>query len=138
MACHQLIYISRPTIKITAAVLLDILKKSENKNHPHQISGLLVFHNGQFMQLMEGEKKAVRNLFETVKHDPRHTDVEIVLEVDSPERCMPAWAMGFSMSDSVDSEISNQVFYISIDDTKQICKLMKGDVGLQFLKFLGS
>ena len=137
MVCHQLIYISRPTVEVTQDVLLDILNKAQTINHKFKISGLLIFHNGKFMQLLEGGEKEVKDLFEKIQHDPRHSDVRILLETDRPNRCMPLWTMGFSMSGSVDNGLSNQGFYIAIDETRQLCEKMEADVGQKFLQLLG-
>jgi hypothetical protein len=137
LPCHQLIYTSLPQVEVTTEVLLDILEKAQKKNHALQITGLLVFHQGQFMQLLEGGEKEVKALFETIKADPRHTDVEVVLETDGT-RCMNTWTMGFCMSESSGSTICNQIFYISIDGTKRTCELLRSGIGQKILKFIAA
>ncbi|MBI1173825.1 MAG: protein kinase [Sideroxydans sp.] len=133
---HQLIYESRPTSEVTAEVLLDILSRTQYKNLRLGLSGLLVFHHGKFMQLLEGAEQDVKDLFEIIRRDPRHTDVKIILETNSPGRIMPSWVMGFH-ADSRDSEkISEQNFYISPDVIRQICESMEGAVGKTFMEFL--
>lgn len=96
MTCHQLIYLSHPTLEVKRDVLLDIFNKSQKKNLKLGISGLLVFHKGEFMQFLEGGEYVVKDLFAKIQHDPRHADVKILLETDSQERCLPTWTMGFA------------------------------------------
>jgi hypothetical protein len=137
MPCHQLIYTSQPTLEITEEILLDILSVSQNKNHKLRISGLLIFGNGKFIQLLEGNKEEVQDLFySTIQHDPRHTDIKVLLEAESPNRCMPTWTMGFSLLGNSVSEISNKHFYISPAETRQLCEMMEGEVGQILLAFL--
>ena len=134
---HQLIYVSRPTTAITEAELVDILTQSQYKNIRLDLSGLLVFHDGKFMQLLEGGKKEVDELFATIRRDPRHTDVKVVLETDCYHRCMPSWVMGFSTGGKIEDKISAQNYYIPPDVTMQICVSMEGDAGQKFLQFIG-
>jgi hypothetical protein len=137
MPCHQLIYTSQPTLEITEEILLNILRVSQNKNHNLRISGLLVFGNGKFIQLLEGDEKDVQDLFHsTIQRDPRHTDVKVLLEAESPTRCMPTWTMGFSALGNSAANISNQNFYIPLAETRQLCELMEGEVGQRLLAFL--
>ena len=136
MTIHQLIYTSRSTPAISDEVLLQILIKAQKKNYQLQLSGLLVLNKGAFMQLLEGGKKEVDELFEKIKNDPRHTDVKLVLETDSPKRCMPSWAMGISTEGHECDGISEQDYHIPIEVTRKICGLMEGEIGKKFLQFL--
>jgi hypothetical protein len=137
MPCHQLIYTSRSTTEVTEEILLNILSVSQNKNHNLRISGLLVFGNGRFIQLLEGDKENVQDLFySTIQRDPRHTDVKVLLETESPNRCMPTWTMGFSLLGNSASDISHQNFYISPTETRQLCEMMDGEVGQILMAFL--
>jgi hypothetical protein len=138
MSIYQLIYTSKPTPLMTEGVLLDILKKSQITNLESKLSGLLIFHNGTFMQLLEGEKKEVTELYKVIQNDPRHREVKIIFESVNPERCMPTWAMGLSMADHEADAISKQAFHIPIEVTRQICELMEGEAGRLFRQFLNT
>ena len=138
MTCHQLIYISHPTIESVEEALLDILKKAQSENYKLRISGLMVYHRGKFMQLLEGDEINVKNLFAKIQRDARHTDVKVLLEMDNPKRCFSTWAMGFGMSGCSNGFLSEQPFYFSVNDIKDICEALKGDVGEEFLKFLNA
>jgi serine/threonine protein kinase len=135
---HQVIYESIPTMETTIEELLNILKKSQYKNIRLDISGLLVFRNGKFLQLLEGEKKEVDQLFAMIQLDPRHKNVKVIMESDSHYRCMPSWVMGFSTDEKFEDEASTQSFYITPDVTRQICESLEGKVGSIFLKFIGN
>jgi serine/threonine-protein kinase len=133
---HQLVYVSRSISEITTTELVDILTRAQYKNLRLDVSGLLVFRDGRFMQLLEGAEKTVKDLFSTIRQDPRHTDVEVIWEHDSIARCMPSWVMGFSASEKGSEDISAQNFYIPPDATVQICESMEGEAGAHFLQFI--
>ena len=58
------------------------------------------------MQLLEGSKPAVLSLFAKIKDDPRHRDVVVLLESETPNRDFQQWSMGFK---KVDSNTSREV-----------------------------
>jgi serine/threonine protein kinase len=133
---HQLLYVSRSSSDVAMAELLDILTRAQYKNMRLDVSGLLVFRDGRFMQLLEGAEQTVKDLFATIRHDPRHTNVEVLWENDRAARCMPSWVMGFSASEQGSTDISARNFYIPPDVTVQICESMEGEAGARFLQFL--
>jgi hypothetical protein len=136
MSCHQLIYISRPKVEVTKDFVTNILDKALNRNYALQISGLLVYYHGEFMQLIEGDKKDIDALFNIIQNDPRHGDIRILREAESPQRCMPTWAMGFTMLNEFSDAIEEQSFYISCNDAKEFCSMMPPEVGKLFLDFM--
>jgi serine/threonine protein kinase len=133
---HQLIYESHPTELLTQEQLKDILAKSQYKNIRLNLSGLLIFHGGKFMQLLEGGKEEVAELFAVIQRDPRHTDIKVVLESDSQERNMPSWVMGLSTDDSLKEICGSMDYFITSDATIQICESMRNEVGQNFLRFI--
>lgn len=136
LAIHQLVYESHPTDALTKEQLRDILTKSQYKNIRLNLSGLLIFHAGKFLQLLEGGKKEVDELFDAIRRDPRHTDIKVVLESDCQFRSMPSWVMGLSTDDNLAETIGSVDYYISPEVTKLICESMDGEVGRLFLQFI--
>lgn len=137
MPCRQLIYVSRAVVEVSDSVLMDILVGSQVKNAALGISGLLVFHHRQFMQLLEGDPAKVQCLMDAIRRDSRHTDVTIVLDQANAMRCMPTWAMAFATSKPMDQEIRNQTFCLSPNEASNICASMAGEVGRLFREFFG-
>ncbi|MDH5582165.1 MAG: BLUF domain-containing protein, partial [Bdellovibrionales bacterium] len=54
-----------------------ILNTAQNFNSSKNITGMLIFRNQLFLQLLEGEQKDVMELFEKIKSDPRHKDIQV-------------------------------------------------------------
>ncbi len=72
-----------------------ILGQSLRNNPAKEITGLLLYHDGSFMQIIEGEKANVLALYETIRHDSRHEHVKTIVEGEQNGRKFPDWAMGF-------------------------------------------
>ena len=55
-AMHQLVYVSAATHAFTKSELLELLNKARANNQRLGITGLLLFKDGDFIQLLEGDK----------------------------------------------------------------------------------
>lgn len=94
----RIFYISAATRFVTARELDDILAVSRERNRTAQITGLLLYHDGSFAQILEGPEEAVRNCFERVKADDRHVGCRLLLEEETTERYFDDWSMGCALS----------------------------------------
>ena len=60
---------------------------------------MLLYGEGGFVQLLEGERERVRALFDRIARDPRHSRVFLALDGRTPARQFPDWSMGFRRVD---------------------------------------
>ena len=74
---------------------MDLLKGSHVRNTRAGITGLLLFKNGHFMQLLEGDEAAVIALFSKISRDPRHHHVIILWHGTVDQRDFADSAMAF-------------------------------------------
>ncbi len=88
-------YVSSAAVEFTKPQLRDLLERSRDKNQRLAITGLLLYRDGNFMQVMEGTEQTVRKLYETVRQDSRHKDIFTLFEECIPERDFPDWSMAF-------------------------------------------
>ena len=72
MPLHELIYVSLADHAMALDVLRDLLTRARDFYRTHGITGLLVYRNREFMQLIEGERDALLSLYERIEHDARH------------------------------------------------------------------
>jgi len=98
---YFLIYLSTASIPLTDQQLSDILTKSRINNSKQDITGLLLYHDGSIIQVLEGDKEIVQNLYAIISNDTRHAGAISMLEGESEQRNFPDWSMGFK-------SISNQ------------------------------
>ena len=91
----QLVYQSTAARHLSAEDLLQILEKSRANNDRLQITGMLLYHGGQFLQMLEGEESVVRERYDIIARDERHKWVAIVMTGPNAARDFPDWTMGF-------------------------------------------
>jgi hypothetical protein len=96
------IYSSMARKPFSAEELRALLAGSRENNARLNLSGMLLYKNGDFMQVLEGPEPAVRTLLEIIRADPRHDNVVKLLEGTTPERQFPGWYMGFCDLDTED------------------------------------
>ena len=88
-------YVSSAIRPFTKPQLLALHRRSKEKNQRLGITGLLLYQDGNFMQVLEGEEQNVRHLYETIYGDPRHKDIYILFAERVAEREFPNWSMAF-------------------------------------------
>ncbi|WON79083.1 BLUF domain-containing protein [Acinetobacter sp. UGAL515B_02] len=77
--------------------LMDILTEAVNFNSLHNITGVLLYGNGYFLQYLEGEKDQVESLFHTmILKDQRHQNCEIIFLDSTENRSFERWSMKFA------------------------------------------
>lgn len=96
----SLIYVSTSVKLLNDEELLDILKASRENNSSRDVTGLLLYKGGNFMQVLEGPDDVVEALYEMIKTDPRHKDVFVLSREQISNRQFPAWEMAFQNLDN--------------------------------------
>lgn len=96
MALHEIIYVSLAQHAMAPRELTDLLAQSRAHNTAHGITGLLLYHRQEFMQLLEGEEADIRALFDAICDDPRHQQIHQIWEGPLARRNFSGWGMGFA------------------------------------------
>jgi restriction endonuclease len=97
--CVRLLYVSKFTQNddVFKTELMNILMTSVDRNALHEITGVLSYGNGYFVQCLEGEKTKVSNLyFDRILKDSRHKGCQILYFEEQVERIFSEWAMKFA------------------------------------------
>lgn len=92
-ALHFLIYVSRSSEPMTQDEVLELLRPFQHHNRRNGISGCLIYKDGEFMQLLEGNKETVLALRDRIRADTRHSDFRIVAEGLLHQRTFTDWGM---------------------------------------------
>lgn len=90
----RLMYASRAAKPLDQEELSAILRQSRQNNLPEGITGALCHSGGIFMQVLEGGRQAVNQLYLRLCQDQRHTDVLLLTYEEISERRFANWAMG--------------------------------------------
>lgn len=90
---YRLMYQSDAIESLTDKDVDEIVSTSKRNNTAVNITGFLIFDNGQFMQLLEGEEEVVKKLYhDRIAKDPRHKNSKIIKESHGPRMCS-YWSM---------------------------------------------
>ena len=89
----RLLYISRSVGPQTSTVTGSILKIALTNNRINQITGVLCQGVGFFIQVLEGERNNVNELFLKIANDRRHKNVELISFEEVTLRKYPKWLM---------------------------------------------
>jgi hypothetical protein len=90
----RLLYASRAKGPIDKSVIDSILAKSRHKNPELGITGILCYGGDIFMQVLEGGRDAVNELYNTIVRDARHQHVVMLHYEEVSERRFAGWTMG--------------------------------------------
>jgi len=91
----QISYISKATQSMSQDDLEEILRTSRENNGRLGITGMLLYGNNTFVQILEGEEKAVHELIGKIKRDPRHADFHVLKKKTIDRREFADWSMDF-------------------------------------------
>ncbi|AMR25707.1 hypothetical protein A0257_00465 [Hymenobacter psoromatis] len=95
ISTYQVLYHSVAVRPFTEAELHTLLKNAHSFNVRQGVTGILLYSDSRFVQLLEGDEQSVRKLYDRIQQDPRHTQVVTVSEGPGPCRRFADWSMGF-------------------------------------------
>jgi len=99
MSLHCLVYVSLANQEMTDEHLKSMLEKARDNNEKFDITGMLLFRDGFFMQALEGDEVNITVLFDKIAKDARHRDVLLVYKKPIKQRGFERWTMGFNKID---------------------------------------
>ncbi len=88
------LYASRPVHPLTGSFLDSILEQSRKNNPALGITGLLCVSEDLFIQVIEGGRDEVCDLFNAIVRDNRHQEVRLLTYEEISERQFGNWTMG--------------------------------------------
>lgn len=91
----HLIYISSATSWPSENDLKELLEQSRARNQRQNITGMLLYDNATYMQVLEGSVEDVHDIYDSILKDPRNTGNVTLVEENISQRDFPDWSMGF-------------------------------------------
>jgi Sensors of blue-light using FAD len=92
---QRIIYLSTETGCLTENQLNDLLITSRNFNKLNNITGVLLHIDGDFLQVIEGQKEKIFLLYEKIITDKRHHGIICLINDEIEKRQFSDWSMGF-------------------------------------------
>lgn len=91
----MLSYTSIASHLMTHEELIQLLHQAHENNHKRGITGMLLYMEGCFFQVLEGDRAELEALYVKISQDKRHHHVIKLLEESIPTRGFDAWSMGY-------------------------------------------
>jgi len=92
---QQLIYASAACRPFDAPELGQLLRTARANNARDGVTGMLLYADGSFFQVLEGEVDVVDAVFAKIERDARHVQVTQIIREPIPRRAFDSWTMGF-------------------------------------------
>lgn len=92
---YYLMYFSAARTKLTEEELKNLLASCREYNQKNGITGMLMYYDGNFAQVLEGDYETVRATFSKIANDPRHNQIIKVKEGYEDKRIFGDWSMAF-------------------------------------------
>ncbi len=91
----SLTYVSSALDFFSQKELVTLLETSRHNNSRAGITGMLLYKDGNFMQVIEGGEMEIHNLHAKISRDPRHAGLITLTEKTIQQRQFSDWQMGF-------------------------------------------
>lgn len=92
----HLIYCSTATRSMSNEDLLALLREARTRNDELGVTGMLLYENGGFFQVIEGEAAVINRLYAMIEADDRHHHLVKIIHEPIARRVFADWTMGFS------------------------------------------
>lgn len=89
------VYLSSSAGLLSEDELTSILTKSHQNNLASGITGILLYFNGNIIQVLEGPEETVKSLYEIISRDRRHSHVINLYSQFVEKRSFSDWTMGY-------------------------------------------
>ncbi len=91
----QLSYISSATHPMSTQEILGLLRQCREHNAANGVTGMMLYGNNTFLQVLEGEEKIIDDLLAQIRRDSRHANLQILNRTPIQHRQYAEWSMGF-------------------------------------------
>ncbi len=92
-----IVYVSRAVKDISREDLDALFKSTTLNNEDLEITGILMYNEQTFLQVLEGEYAIINSLFETIKTDSRHNSIFKLVDTTKGSRIFSQYKTGFSI-----------------------------------------
>ena len=99
---HCLVYTSTANVLLSEEQLQRLLDHWRTNNSRWHVTGVLLYSEGQIMQVLEGDAERLHTLFATIAADLRHHTVTRLADGPVPSRAFADWSMQFRKVDTAD------------------------------------
>ena len=92
----------------------EILEETQIRNNNHGVNGLLIYSDGNFFEVLEGEKINIKGLFKIIEEDERHKNIIMIFEKEVHQPILKDKDSNFISQNTQHQrmDVSNFLYYI--------------------------
>ncbi|MBN2430919.1 MAG: diguanylate phosphodiesterase [Acidobacteria bacterium] len=98
----HLIYCSAAKTSFPPEEFQRLLERARLRNTELGITGMLLYADGSFFQVLEGEENVIDGLFDRIARDQRHQDITLIIREPIARRAFADWTMGYAAITAAD------------------------------------
>jgi len=106
----RIIYLSTAVKEFDESEIEELLRVARRNNQQNGITGVLLYHDRNFFQVLEGEENLVLDCLESIRTDSRHRAVYVLYRGKVEHRLFENWSMGLVPLDRARQIISDAAF----------------------------
>ena len=95
---YSLVYVSTATRLLAMDDIGRLLDKARHRNLDQDVTGVLLYSDGNFMQCLEGPAARLASVFETIKADSLHFGIIDLVREPIKSREFSEWSMAFRVA----------------------------------------
>ena len=124
---YTLCYVSSCKETLTVKDLEHLFLVNKRNNTEHNVSGILIYNNGNFLQILEGEENMVKSLFKKITRDPRHRNLIPLINNPIDERIFHDYDSGFIHFEDPKrrNELHNYIGWLKEAEVKNVDKVVR-------------
>jgi len=130
----HLVYVSSATEDMSDDELVFLLKQSRERNKKQNVTGMLLYCGGNFIQVLEGASDDVEDVYESIVKDERNSGNILIVKRAIASRAFPNWSMGFKRLSTEDKrELEGFTEFLEHEHTpKELSGKVDGVINLLF------
>jgi len=110
---YEIIYCSTAKPNLEDEDVANILEKARKHNAEHEITGCMLLHNNEFIQILEGDKKTLKGLIHKIERDTRHSNMMVLAENEIENRIFDKWSMAYHKIENDDVVDINKLIFVN-------------------------
>lgn len=135
-ALHTICYVSTANTKLEDNEFNAFFDFIVTRNRKRNITGILLYQDGNFMQIMEGEPKGLHALYDSIKQDQRHHHLIEILNTETKDRIFENYDTGFSIVNNEKSFFKLKLFMNWIENNFDGNIKKRAEIIQSFIKYV--
>lgn len=131
---YAISYVSTASQPLDQSEIVELLNQTEVRNNKLGIHGLLIFSEGNFFEVLEGEKELILDLYDTIKEDERHKNLITIFEKPIKDHLLDPSQGYFISANTRYSKLRVENFYKCIKDLDEGTQKVVNQILTQFGK----